>query len=169
MATASAHCTSTIRTRLPGINTRMELAEADRVARAKMRELMLAGVTIERPETVTIDPHVERRARYGGGAVAALLLGSTVIGEDCRIGAGASLESSALEDRVVVGRIPWYYELPHLDAGAHAGPFSRLRTERSRSPDARVGNFVELKNTHLGKGSRASTLRILGIPRSARG
>ena len=87
---------------LLGINTRIELADADRVLRErKCRELMLAGVTIERPETVTIDMHVQ----VGVDTVVepfARLLGSTVIGEDCRVGAGAILESSALADRVVV-------------------------------------------------------------------
>ena len=56
---------------------------------------MLAGVTIERPETVTIDAQV----RVGMDTVIepfARLLGNTAIGEDCRIGAGAILESSAL-------------------------------------------------------------------------
>src|SRR5581483_5494959 len=82
---------------LLGINTRVELADADRGLRErKCRDLMLAGVTIERPETVTIDTNVQ----VGVDTVVepfARLLGSTEIGEECRIGAGAILESSALD------------------------------------------------------------------------
>ena len=87
---------------LLGINTRVELAEADRILRArKARELMLAGVTIERPETVAIDAQV----RIGTDTIVepfVRLLGNTAIGEDCRIGQGAILESAELADRVVV-------------------------------------------------------------------
>ncbi len=76
-------------TELLGINTRVELAHADRILRARKNEqLMLEGVTIERPETVTIDMHV----RAGIDTVIepfARLLGSTQIGEDCRIGCGS--------------------------------------------------------------------------------
>ena len=92
---------------------------------------MLAGVTIERPETVTIDTHV----RIGIDTVVepfARLLGMTEIGEDCRVGAGAILESAVLEDRTVV------------------------------APYTLVANFVELKKTRLGKGAKSQHLAYLG-------
>src|ERR1019366_6056275 len=86
---------------LLGINTRIELADADRVLRErKCRELMLACVTIERPESVTSDT----RVRVGVDTVVepfARLLGMTEIGKECRVGAGAILESAVLEDRVI--------------------------------------------------------------------
>ncbi len=70
-----------------GINNRVELAAADRNLRErKVRELMLEGVTIEKPETVTIDAQV----RIGMDSVVgpfAQITGDTVIGENCRIGA----------------------------------------------------------------------------------
>ena len=146
---------------LLGINTRIELADADRVLRErKCRELMLAGVTIERPETVTIDMHVE----VGVDTVVepfARLLGSTAIGEDCRVGAGAILESSALADRVVVAPYTLVAN-SRIESGAQVGPFARLRMDAHVGPDARVGNFVELKNTHLGKGAKSQHLAYLG-------
>ena len=81
---------------LLGINTRVELAAVDRILRErKTRELMLAGVTIERPETVTIDPDV----RIGADTIIepfARILGSTVIGEDCRVGAASIVGDSVL-------------------------------------------------------------------------
>jgi bifunctional UDP-N-acetylglucosamine pyrophosphorylase/glucosamine-1-phosphate N-acetyltransferase len=146
---------------LLGINTRVELADADRVLRErKCRELMLAGVTIERPETVTIDMHV----RVGVETVVepfARLLGSTEIGEDCRIGAGAILESSALADRVVVAPYTMIAN-SRIEAGAQVGPFARLRMDAQVGEDARVGNFVELKKTKLGKGAKSQHLAYLG-------
>jgi bifunctional UDP-N-acetylglucosamine pyrophosphorylase / glucosamine-1-phosphate N-acetyltransferase len=146
---------------LLGINTRIELADADRVLRErKCRELMLAGVTIERPETVTIDTHV----RVGVDTVVepfARLLGMTAIGEECRVGAGAILESAVLEDRVVVAPYTLVAN-SRIDTGAQVGPFARLRMEAHVGPDARVGNFVELKKAKLGKGAKSQHLAYLG-------
>jgi bifunctional UDP-N-acetylglucosamine pyrophosphorylase/glucosamine-1-phosphate N-acetyltransferase len=146
---------------LLGINTRVELADADRVLRErKCRELMLAGVTIERPETVTIDAHV----RAGTDTVIepfARLLGSTVIGEDCRVGAGAILESAVLADRVVVAPYTLVAN-SRIETGAQVGPFARLRMDAEVGADARVGNFVELKKTKLGAGAKSQHLAYLG-------
>ncbi len=146
---------------LLGINTRVELADADRVLRErKCRELMLAGVTIERPETVTIDTHVQ----VGTDTVVepfARLLGSTEIGEECRIGAGAILESSFLADRVTVAPYTLIAN-SRIETGAQVGPFARLRMDAEVGADARVGNFVELKKTKLGKGAKSQHLAYLG-------
>ena len=88
-----------------GINNRIELADADRLLRqAKTRELMLAGVTIEKPETVTIDAG----ATIGMDTVVgpfAQILGKTAIGENCRIGACAIVQDSELGDGVEIGPV----------------------------------------------------------------
>jgi len=80
-----------------GINTRIELAEADRVLRdRKRRDLMLSGVTIEQPETVAIDIDVQ----VGADTVIepyTRLLGATSIGQDCHIGAGSILEEAEID------------------------------------------------------------------------
>ena len=146
---------------LLGINTRIELAEADRILRArKARELMLAGVTIERPETVAIDAQV----RIGTDTIIepfARLLGNTAIGEDCRIGQGAILESADLADRVVVAPYTLIAD-SRIDPGAQVGPFARIRMQAQVGPEARVGNFVELKKTRLGAGAKSQHLAYLG-------
>ena len=146
---------------LLGINTRVDLADADRVLRErKCRQLMLDGVTIERPETVTIDMHV----RVGVETVVepfARLLGSTEIGGDCRIGAGAILESAVLADRVVVAPYTMVAN-SRIEAGAQVGPFARLRMDAQVGADARIGNFVELKKTKFGKGAKSQHLAYLG-------
>ena len=146
---------------LLGINTRVELADADRVLRErKCRELMLEGVTIERPETVTIDMHV----RVGVDTVVepfARLLGATEIGEECRIGAGAILESAVLADRVVIAPYTLVAN-SRIETGAQVGPFARLRMDAQVGADARVGNFVELKKTNLGAGAKSQHLAYLG-------
>jgi bifunctional UDP-N-acetylglucosamine pyrophosphorylase / glucosamine-1-phosphate N-acetyltransferase len=148
-------------TELLGINTRVELAYADRILRSrKNEELMLGGVTIERPETVTIDSRVQA----GTDTIIepfARLLGATHIGEDCRIGAGAILENAILGDRVQIAP----YTLignSRIDSEAQVGPFARLRMDAHVGHNARVGNFVELKKTHLGDGAKSQHLAYLG-------
>jgi bifunctional UDP-N-acetylglucosamine pyrophosphorylase/glucosamine-1-phosphate N-acetyltransferase len=144
-----------------GINDREELAVVDRLLRErKVRELMLAGVTIEKPETVTVDPAVE----IGIDTIVepfAQILGNTVIGENCRIGACAIVRDSELADDVEVGPFT-IIGTSRLDRGAHAGPFARLRMENHLGPGAHVGNFVELKKTQLDAGSKAMHLAYLG-------
>ncbi len=148
-------------TELLGINNRVELAEADRILRArKARELMIEGVTIERPETVTID----KDARIGMDTVVsafARITGKTVIGENCRIGAHAVLENCEIGDGVEI--FPFsMVSASKVEAKAHVGPFARLRMNAYMGEGAHVGNFVELKKTHLGAGSKSMHLAYLG-------
>ena len=144
-----------------GINDRVELAEVDRLlGERKLRELMLAGVTIEKPETVTIDSGVE----IGTDTVVepfARILGTTRIGENCRIGASSVIEDSILGDDVVINPLT-VVTASHLERGVQAGPFSRFRPGNFVAENAHVGNFVELKKTQLGAGSKASHLAYLG-------
>ena len=146
---------------LLGINNRVELAAADRIFRErKVRELMLEGVTIEKPETVTVDTCVQIGADTIIGPFAQIT-GDTVIGENCRIGACSIVHSSVLGDDVEV--FPFsMISASRLDANSHAGPFARLRMEAHLCAGAHVGNFVELKKTELGAGSKSMHLAYLG-------
>jgi bifunctional UDP-N-acetylglucosamine pyrophosphorylase/glucosamine-1-phosphate N-acetyltransferase len=147
-----------------GINNRLELAEADRLFRdRKLREVMLAGATVEKPETVTIDADV----RIGLDTVIepfAQILGKTVIGENCRIGACAIVRDCEIGDEVEIGPFT-VMDASRLERGAHAGPFSRLRPGNHVEEGAHVGNFVELKKTRLGAGAKAMHLAYLGDSR----
>ncbi len=144
-----------------GINNRIELAQVDALFRGrKVEELMLAGVTIEKPETVTIDSGVE----IGMDTVIepfARILGSTTIGEECVIGACSILRDSRLGRGVLVGPFTSIHG-SRLEDYAHAGPYARLRQSAHVETGAHVGNFVELKKTRLGAGSKAMHLAYLG-------
>jgi bifunctional UDP-N-acetylglucosamine pyrophosphorylase/glucosamine-1-phosphate N-acetyltransferase len=144
-----------------GINDRAELAVVDRLLRErKVRELMLAGVTIEKPETVTVDPDVT----VGLDTVVepfAQILGRSTIGENCRIGACSVIRDSELGDEVEIGQFT-IVNTSRLERGAQAGPYARLRMENHMGTGAHVGNFVELKKTSLGAGSKAMHLAYLG-------
>jgi bifunctional UDP-N-acetylglucosamine pyrophosphorylase / glucosamine-1-phosphate N-acetyltransferase len=146
---------------LLGINTRAELADADRlVRRRKTDELLAAGVTIERPETVSIDAQV----CVGMDTVVepfTRILGETIIGEDCVIGAGSIIESSTLADRTILKPYTILAD-SRVESGAQIGPFARLRMNARIGADARIGNFVEVKNSALGAGAKSQHLAYLG-------
>ena len=144
-----------------GINNRVELAEVDRLLRErKVRELMLSGVTVEKPETVTIDADVT----IGMDTVVepfAQILGKTAIGENCRIGACAIVEDSRIADAVHIAPFTMVAN-SQVEREVHVGPFARLRMENHVEAGARIGNFVELKKTRLGAGAKANHLAYLG-------
>jgi len=144
-----------------GINDRVELAEVDRLLRdRKLRELMLAGVTIEKPETVTIDADV----RIGIDTIIepfARIMGKTTIGENCRIGACSIVRDSELADAVEINPFTVITN-SRLEQGVQAGPFARLRPGNHVEAGAHIGNFVELKKTHMGAGAKANHLAYLG-------
>jgi bifunctional UDP-N-acetylglucosamine pyrophosphorylase / glucosamine-1-phosphate N-acetyltransferase len=144
-----------------GINSRTELAEVGRIVRqTKNEELMAAGVTIEDPATTYIDPDVQ----VGPDTVihpGVHLEGQTRIGGACEIHSGVRIVDSTLEDRVTIKNFCVIQE-SRVAAGATLGPFAHLRTGTDIREDARVGNFVELKQTVLGTGSKANHLAYLG-------
>ena len=144
-----------------GINTRAELGEVDRIFRRRTIErLMRDGVTIEKPETVTIDSDVRIGTDTIIGPFAQVLAG-TVIGEDCRVGACSIVASSTLADGVEV--MPFtIIEKSRVGAGAHIGPYARLRMNNEIGAGAHIGNFVELKKTRLGAGAKSNHLAYLG-------
>jgi bifunctional UDP-N-acetylglucosamine pyrophosphorylase/glucosamine-1-phosphate N-acetyltransferase len=146
---------------LLGINSRLELAEVDRILRdRKTRQLMLDGVTIEKPETVTIDSQV----RIGRDTVIGpftQILGSTEIGEDCSVGACSIVSDSRIADGVEI--LPFTsIHLSTVETGAHIGPYARLRIDNHVEAGAHIGNFVELKKTRLGAGAKSMHLAYLG-------
>jgi bifunctional UDP-N-acetylglucosamine pyrophosphorylase / glucosamine-1-phosphate N-acetyltransferase len=146
---------------LLGINTRVELALVDRIFRErKTTDLMLDGVTIRRPETVTVDYGV----RAGIDTIVepfAQLLGTTSIGANCRIGAGAIIKNSEIGDGVEIHPYT-IVNTSRVDSGSSIGPFARLRMDNHVEAGAHIGNFVELKKTRFGAGAKAGHLAYLG-------
>ncbi|MBI4871657.1 MAG: bifunctional UDP-N-acetylglucosamine diphosphorylase/glucosamine-1-phosphate N-acetyltransferase GlmU [Candidatus Riflebacteria bacterium] len=144
-----------------GINHRAELAELAAVLRArKNRELMLAGVTLEDPATTWVEQDVQ----VGPDTVleaGVRLTGGTRVGTGCLIGAGSVLSRCTLDDRVQVRP---YSVLDEAVVGPEAmvGPFAHLRPGTRLGPRTKVGNFVEVKATRMGEGSKASHLTYLG-------
>lgn len=148
-------------TELLGINTRVELAFADKILRSrKAQSLMLSGVTIENPDSVVADLDVE----VGQDSILEAnvqLRGTTRIGSNCRIGTGSVLRDCEVEDGATI--LPYVIaENSYIGSNAFVGPFSRLRMQAHAAEGSHIGNFVELKKTRLGVGSKANHLAYLG-------
>jgi bifunctional UDP-N-acetylglucosamine pyrophosphorylase/glucosamine-1-phosphate N-acetyltransferase len=144
-----------------GVNTRQELARSARTLHArKATELQNAGVTLLDAERTWIDP----RAKIGRDTIIypdVIIEGPTVIGEDCVIRSGCRITDSRLDRGVEVLDHSVMRE-SRLRRGAQVGPFTHLRPGAVLDQDSRVGNFVELKKTNLGRGSKANHLTYLG-------
>ena len=144
-----------------GINSRIELAALSRIVRQrKNTELMAAGVTIEDPQTTYVDPDVT----IGPDTVVhpgVSIEGRTTIGSGCEIHSGTRIVDSRLGDRVMV-RNHCVINNSSLESDSAVGPFAHLRESVVVREHARIGNFVELKKTTLGAGSKAMHLAYLG-------
>src|SRR4051794_14919396 len=144
-----------------GINSRGELAAVSRIVRdQKNAELMASGVTIEDPATTYVDGGVT----IGADTIlhpGVSLEGKTTIGSGCEIHSGTRICDSTVGNRVTILN---HCVITHATVAEAAcvGPFAHLRAEADVRANARVGNFVELKKTVLGAGSKANHLAYLG-------
>lgn len=144
-----------------GVNTLFELAELERIyQRQKAEAFMCEGVTFLDPtrfdvrgdvriaSDVTIDINVILEGNVSIGANTTI--GPNTVLRNVKVGENVRIESNCvIEDAV-------------LDNGCTVGPFARIRPGTHIGEHARVGNFVEVKNTRLGIGSKAPHLSYLG-------
>ena len=148
-------------TEVMGVNNRVELAKAAEFMRARINEtLMVSGVTIIDPRSTYIDYGVAAGADtviYPG----CRLSGTTVIGSGCVIEEGVVITSSKIGDG---STIKSYSVIEKSEVGKEnvIGPFARLRPATILADKVKIGNFVELKKSTLGKGSKANHLTYLG-------
>ncbi len=144
-----------------GVNDRVELALAHRLlVERKLRALALAGATILEPARTTVGAAVS----IGVDTVVhadVTLLGTTVIGRGVTVGVGVWIRNSTVGDDAVIEP---YSVLDGALVGARCkvGPFARLRPATVLQDEARVGNFVEVKKSTLGRGAKANHLAYIG-------
>ena len=146
---------------LQGVNDRVQLAEVQRrLLQRIVTHWQREGVTFFRPETC----YVEMEVAIGRDTVVepgVFLRGRTRIGEDCRVGAGAVIEDSDIGSAVEI-RPYSVIESSRIFDRAVIGPFAHLRPGSEIGKEARVGNFVEVKQSKLEAGVKASHLTYLG-------
>ena len=144
-----------------GVNDRIELAQIEKLLRLrKAVALMGQGVTVVDPQATYIDPDVEA----GQDTViepGARLLGRTRLGSDCHIQSYCTIIDSSLADRVTV-RPCSVIARSEIASGATIGPFARLREGAVIGENVRIGNYVEVKKSRVGRGTKAQHLTYLG-------
>ncbi len=144
-----------------GINTREDLAVAHEALRQeKAKDLMLSGVTIIDPKTAYVDKTVE----IGRETILypnCILQGKTKIGERCIIESNAKISDSVLGNEVTIRSNSVITE-SKIDDGASIGPFAHLRPLSEIKSRAKIGNFVEVKKSVIGRGTKANHLTYIG-------
>ena len=143
-----------------GINSRIQLAEAEKILRQrKNNELMLAGVTIIDPATTYIDFDVE----VGQDTIIypnTYLEGTTKIGADCVIGPNVRFTNMTVGDNVTAQFS--YCHDAEISDGVTFGPYVHVRPNSKISAGVKIGNFVEIKNSTIGEGTKLPHLQYIG-------
>ncbi len=136
------------------------LAVADTIRMAKVRELLDQGVFVLAPDQVWISPE----AKIGAGTVIypfVFIEGDTRLGKNCQVFPHCHIINSKIGNEVKIFDAT-VIENSRLDDEVQVGPFTRLRPETHLRKGSRVGNFVEMKKTRFGRGSKAMHLTYLG-------
>ena len=144
-----------------GVNDKAQLARLESICRARSaRELLLAGVTLADPARID----VRGTLTHGSDVfidVNVIFEGRVALGDRVQIGAGCVVRDSEIGADTQV--------LPHcviegalIGPSCLIGPFARLRLAATLAPEVHIGNFVEVKNSQLGAGSKANHLAYVG-------
>nr|BCB97550.1 N-acetylglucosamine-1-phosphate uridyltransferase [Shewanella vesiculosa] len=144
-----------------GANNRVQLAQLERAYQARAAEkLMLDGANLRDPSRIDIrgDVTVGMDVMID---VNVIFQGKVTLGNNVTIGAGAILIDCDIADNAEIKPYT-IVEGAKLGQAASAGPFARLRPGAELKEDAHIGNFVEIKKSVLGKGSKAGHLAYLG-------
>lgn len=143
-----------------GVNDRVDLSVCEGALQERLRgELMRAGVTMPQPAAVLVEAGVS----VGRDTVllpGTHLRGATTIGEGCTIGPDAVISDTTVGSGCTV--VSAHVLASELADGTQAGPFAYLRPGSRLEEGARVGTYVELKNTTLGPGAKVPHLSYIG-------
>ena len=143
-----------------GVNSRLHLAQAEKILRRRKNiELMKSGVTLMDPDSTFVDSNVI----VGRDTVIypfTWLEGKTVVGEGCTLG-----PSSRFTDAKIGNSVTAHFVYAHeceIESGATMGPYVHIRPDSHISNNVKIGNFVEVKNSKIGAGSKLPHLQYIG-------
>jgi bifunctional UDP-N-acetylglucosamine pyrophosphorylase/glucosamine-1-phosphate N-acetyltransferase len=156
---ATAHPETEIE--VEGANNRVQLAALERAYQARLaEELMIAGASLRDPARIDI-----RGSLTIGSEVSidinCIFEGTVTLANNVKIGANCILKNCSISDNVEI-KPNSIIEDASLGENCSAGPFARIRPGSVMNKDSHVGNFVEMKKTTLGEGSKAGHLTYLG-------
>jgi bifunctional UDP-N-acetylglucosamine pyrophosphorylase/glucosamine-1-phosphate N-acetyltransferase len=144
-----------------GINNRAELGAVEEIMRRRTNNsLMLSGVTLVNPEVTYISPHVS----IGADTLIypnTFIYGNTKIGRGCAIGPSVWIEDSQIGSEVTI-KFSSYIDDALIEDRVTIGPFAHIRPETNILSGAKIGNFVEIKKSRVGRGSKVPHLSYVG-------
>lgn len=144
-----------------GVNNRMQLARLERLFQRKQAEcLLLAGVMLSDPDRFDL----RGKLRHGQDVnidTNVIFEGQVILGSRVTIGTGCVLKNVVIGDDVTI-RPYTIIEDGRVNSNSTLGPFAHLRFGSELGENTHVGNFVEMKQARLGKGSKAGHLSYLG-------
>ncbi|MDM5205473.1 bifunctional UDP-N-acetylglucosamine diphosphorylase/glucosamine-1-phosphate N-acetyltransferase GlmU [Cytobacillus kochii] len=143
-----------------GVNDRVALSQAEMYLKKRINEHhMRNGVTIVDPLNTYIGVDVE----IGSDTIiypGTMLMGHTIIGEDCEIGPSTQIENCQVGSETVIRQSVAHDS--EIGAAVKIGPFAHIRPQSQIDDEVKIGNFVEIKKAKFGKGSKASHLSYIG-------
>ncbi|SSY70556.1 bifunctional UDP-N-acetylglucosamine diphosphorylase/glucosamine-1-phosphate N-acetyltransferase GlmU [Alysiella crassa] len=144
-----------------GVNNKMQLAELERIYQNRQAsELLKQGVTLLDPMRVDIRGSL----KCGQDVIIdvnAVFEGDVALADGVQIGANCVIKNAKIGENTVIAPFS-HLEDCEVGANAQIGPFARLRPKAVLADEVHIGNFVEVKNTTIGKGSKANHLTYLG-------
>ncbi|PLT32646.1 bifunctional UDP-N-acetylglucosamine diphosphorylase/glucosamine-1-phosphate N-acetyltransferase GlmU [Bacillus sp. V5-8f] len=143
-----------------GVNDRVALAQAERILKRRINEYhMRNGVSIIDPDNTYIETDVmigQDTVIYPG----TMIMGSSRIGEDCMIGPHSEIKDCEIGNNTVIRQSVAHDS--QIGSNVNIGPFAHIRPQSNIHDEVKIGNFVEIKKTIFGKGSKASHLSYIG-------
>lgn len=146
---------------IQGVNSRKQLAVLERAYQLQQAEkLLLSGVTLADPARVDV------RGTITAGKdvyidVNSIFIGNVTLGNNVTVASGCVIQDSHIGDNVVV-KVNSLIESACINEDCEVGPFARIRPDTVLEAKSKVGNFVEIKKSKIGKGSKVSHLSYIG-------
>ena len=144
-----------------GVNNKIQLAELERIfQREQAQSLLQAGLTLRDPARFDLRGSL----RHGQDVVIdvnVVLEGDNQFGNNVSIGANCVIKNAVIGDNTVIEPFS-HLENCRIGSSARIGPFARLRPNADLADEVHIGNFVEVKNSTIGRGSKANHLTYLG-------
>ncbi|TXC85003.1 bifunctional UDP-N-acetylglucosamine diphosphorylase/glucosamine-1-phosphate N-acetyltransferase GlmU [Metabacillus litoralis] len=143
-----------------GVNDRIALSQAEKIMKQRInKEHMRNGVSIIDPDHT----YISAEAIIGKDTViypGTMIQGDSVIGEECIIGPNSEIKDSKIGNQTTIRQSVAHDS--EIGDSVAIGPFAHIRPSSTISDDVKIGNFVEIKKSVMGKGSKASHLSYIG-------
>ncbi|MDH3221579.1 MAG: bifunctional UDP-N-acetylglucosamine diphosphorylase/glucosamine-1-phosphate N-acetyltransferase GlmU [Gammaproteobacteria bacterium] len=144
-----------------GVNDQQQLAVVEKLYRARQAEaLMSRGVKLFDPARIDIRGEIDAGQDVEID-VNCVFEGMVTLGNNVRIGANCVIRNTSIADHSVIQPMTWIEEAV-IGRGVSIGPFARIRAGSRLDDSVKIGNFVETKQSRIGKGSKVNHLSYIG-------